>query len=165
MSGQGKQLKPLTSSYKLPATLYVQNFRRRLVTFATSKCACGICVFRDELHFPDLLLLSLIYGDWGSWWRDRSSCHIVTRVYYEFVIVSTWIPRYKSNRFTSSRLNEMHKLTLVFQFMSQFLLIRASSSRKPIVVPGASSREVMENYFSFYEFLPFEQFWRNELRS
>jgi hypothetical protein len=32
-----------------------------------------------------------------------------------------------------------------FQFTSQFSLIRAPSSRKPIVVPGDSSQEVMGN--------------------
>jgi hypothetical protein len=48
-------------------------------------------------------------------------------------------------RFTSFRLYEMHKLIPVFQFTSQFSLIRAPSSRKPIIVPGASSREVMGN--------------------
>jgi hypothetical protein len=39
------------------------------------------------------------------------------------------------NWFTSFSLFEMHKLITVFQFTSQFLLIRAPSSRKPIVVP------------------------------
>jgi hypothetical protein len=75
----------------------------------------------------------------------------------------TGIPWYTSNRFTSFRLYEMHKLIPVFQFMSQFSLIQAPSSRKPIVVPGASSQEIMGNSFLFYEFSPYEQFWRNEL--
>jgi hypothetical protein len=48
---------------------------------------------------------------------------------------STVIPRYVSNRFTSFRLYEMYKLVPVFKFASQFSQIRASSSRKPIVVP------------------------------
>jgi hypothetical protein len=48
-----------------------------------------------------------------------------------------------SNRFTSFRLYEMHKLIPVFQFTSQFSLIRAPSSRKPIVVPGASFRKLI----------------------
>jgi hypothetical protein len=59
---------------------------------------------------------------------------------------NTVIPRYTSNRFTSFRLYEMHKLIPVFQFMSQFSLSRAPSSRKPIVVPGASSREGEINF-------------------
>jgi hypothetical protein len=42
----------------------------------------------------------------------------------------------------SFRLYEMHKLIPVFQFMSQFSLIRAPSSRKLIIVPGSSSWEV-----------------------
>jgi hypothetical protein len=42
-------------------------------------------------------------------------------------------------------LYEMHKLIHVFKFTSQFSLIRAPSSRKLIVVPGASSPEVMGN--------------------
>jgi hypothetical protein len=37
----------------------------------------------------------------------------------------------------------MHKLISVFQFKSQFLLIQATSSRKPIIVPGASSRKLI----------------------
>jgi hypothetical protein len=53
---------------------------------------------------------------------------------------NTVIPRY-----TSFRLYEMHKLIPVFQFTSQFSLIRAPSSRKPIVVSGAPSRKVIEN--------------------
>jgi hypothetical protein len=48
---------------------------------------------------------------------------------------STVIPRYTSNRFTSFRLYEMLKLTPVFQFTSQFSLIRAPSPRKQIDVP------------------------------
>jgi hypothetical protein len=55
------------------------------------------------------------------------------------VISSTVIPRYMSIRFTSFRLYEMHKLIHVFQFTIQFSLIRVPSSRKPIVVPDASS--------------------------
>jgi hypothetical protein len=47
----------------------------------------------------------------------------------------TVIPRYTGNRFTSFRLYEMYKVTHVFQFTSQFSLVRAPSSRKPIVVP------------------------------
>jgi hypothetical protein len=39
----------------------------------------------------------------------------------------------------SFRLYEMHKLIPVFQFTSQFSLTRAPSSRKPIIVPSASS--------------------------
>jgi hypothetical protein len=51
-----------------------------------------------------------------------------------------------SNCFTSFRLYEMHKLIPVFQFTSQFSPNKqAPSSRKPIVVSGASSREVMGN--------------------
>jgi hypothetical protein len=61
------------------------------------------------------------------------------------LLLGTVIFQYTSNRFTSVRLYEMHKLIPVFQFTSQFSLIRAPSSRKPIVVPGASSREVMGN--------------------
>jgi hypothetical protein len=48
-----------------------------------------------------------------------------------------------SNRFTSFRLYDMHKLIPVFKFTSQFSLIRAPSSRKPIVVPGACSRKLI----------------------
>jgi hypothetical protein len=48
-----------------------------------------------------------------------------------------------SNRFTSFHLYEMHKLITVFQFMSQFSLIQAPSSSKPIVVPCASSRKLI----------------------
>jgi hypothetical protein len=58
---------------------------------------------------------------------------------------NTGIHRYTSNRFTSFRLYEMHKLIPAFQFTSEFSLILAPSSCKPIVVPGASSREVMGN--------------------
>jgi hypothetical protein len=72
----------------------------------------------------------------------------------------TVIPRHTSNRFTSFRLYEMHKLIPVFQF-NQLSLIRAPSSRKPIVVPGASSRKLI----FVNEFPPYEQFWRNELIS
>jgi hypothetical protein len=56
---------------------------------------------------------------------------------------STAIPRYTSNRFTSFRLYEMHKLIPIFQFTIQFSLARAPSSRKPIVVPGASSPKLI----------------------
>jgi hypothetical protein len=77
----------------------------------------------------------------------------------------TVIPRYTSNRFESFCLYKMHKLTPVFQFTSQFSLIRAPSSHKLTVVPGASPRKVMGNSFSFYEFSPYEQFWRNKLSS
>jgi hypothetical protein len=45
----------------------------------------------------------------------------------------TIIPQYTSNRFTSFRLYKTHKLIPVFQFTSQFLLIRATSSHKPVV--------------------------------
>jgi hypothetical protein len=79
------------------------------------------------------------------------------KVLYHSVTV---IPRYTRNRSTSFRLYEMHKLIPVFQFTSQFSLIRAPSSRKPIVVPGYCFREVMGNYFS-----PYEQFSRKELSS
>jgi hypothetical protein len=37
----------------------------------------------------------------------------------------------------------MQKLIPVFQFTSQFSLIRAASSRKPTVVSGASSRKLI----------------------
>jgi hypothetical protein len=60
-------------------------------------------------------------------------------------VYSTGIPQYTSNRFMSFRLYEMHKLIPIFQFMSQFSLIRAPSFHKPIIVPGTSSREVMGN--------------------
>jgi hypothetical protein len=60
-------------------------------------------------------------------------------------ILNTITPWYMSNWFMSFRLYKMHKLMPVFQFMSRFSLIRASSSRKPIIVPGTSSWEVMEN--------------------
>jgi hypothetical protein len=63
----------------------------------------------------------------------------------DFHIYTTIIPWYKSNRLTSFRLYEIHKLIPVFQFTSQFSLIQAPSSHKPIVVPGASSWEVMGN--------------------
>jgi hypothetical protein len=62
-----------------------------------------------------------------------------------FLYTCTVIPLYTSNRFKSFRLYEMHKLIPVFQFMSQFSLIRAPSSCKPVVVPSASSREVVGN--------------------
>jgi hypothetical protein len=58
---------------------------------------------------------------------------------------STGISRYTSIRFTIFRLYEIHKLKPVFQITIQFSLARAPSSRKLIVVPGASSREVMGN--------------------
>jgi hypothetical protein len=48
-------------------------------------------------------------------------------------VTGTAIPRNTSNRFTNFHLYEMHKF--FFQFTSQFSLIRAPSSRKPIVVP------------------------------
>jgi hypothetical protein len=47
-------------------------------------------------------------------------------------------PSKTRKRFTSFRLYEMHKSIPVFQFTSQFSLIRAPSSRKSIVVPRAS---------------------------
>jgi hypothetical protein len=48
---------------------------------------------------------------------------------------NTVIPQHTSNQFTSFCLHKVHKLMAVFQFKSQFLLIRAPSSRKPIVIP------------------------------
>jgi hypothetical protein len=58
-------------------------------------------------------------------------------------IPSTVIPQNTSNRFMSFRLYEMHILMPVFQFLSQFSLIRAPLSHKPIVVPGTSSRKLI----------------------
>jgi hypothetical protein len=55
------------------------------------------------------------------------------------ICTSTVIPRYTSNRFTTFRLYEMHKLKPVFKFTIQFSLIRAPASRKPIVVPSGSN--------------------------
>jgi hypothetical protein len=55
-------------------------------------------------------------------------------------IIHTVIIRYKSTRVTNFRLYEIHKLMFSFQSASQFSVIRIPSSRKPIVVPGASSR-------------------------
>jgi hypothetical protein len=63
------------------------------------------------------------------------STNTVWRVFLGGQETSKVIPRYTDNLFTSTRLYEIHKLIPVFQFTSQFSLIRAPSSRKPIVVP------------------------------
>jgi hypothetical protein len=55
----------------------------------------------------------------------------------------TVIPTYMCNRFTSFCIYKMHKLIHVFQFTRQFSQIWAPSSRKPIVVPGASSQKLI----------------------
>jgi hypothetical protein len=78
-------------------------------------------------------------------------------------LTNTVIPRCTSNRFTSFRLYEMHKLIPVFQFTIHFSFIQAPSSRKP--TDRCFRREVMGNKFSFCEFSRYEQFWRNELSS
>jgi hypothetical protein len=61
----------------------------------------------------------------------------------------TVIPRYTSNQFTSFRLHKMHKLVTGFQFTSQFSLVRASSSRKPIVVQFGKQWETNFRFSSF----------------
>jgi hypothetical protein len=62
----------------------------------------------------------------------------------ESIMHITVIPWYTSSWFTSFRLYEIHKLIPVFQFMSQFSLIQAPSSRKPII-PSACFWEAMVN--------------------
>jgi hypothetical protein len=58
-------------------------------------------------------------------------------------VYNTVIPQYTSDRFTSFHLHEMRKLILAFQFMSQFLLIRAPSSYKPFVIPSGSNGKLI----------------------
>jgi hypothetical protein len=58
---------------------------------------------------------------------------------------NTSIQNYSNPLVYEQLVYEMHKLIPVFQFMSQFLLIQAPSYHKPVVIPDASSREVMGN--------------------
>jgi hypothetical protein len=57
--------------------------------------------------------------------------------------LNTVISWYTSNRFTSFRVYEMYKLIPVFQFTSQFSLIRASSSRKRSLSPSGSNGKLI----------------------
>jgi len=56
----------------------------------------------------------------------------------ELVHICRVICRNASNRFTGLLWNEMHKLIPLLQFTNQFSLVRAPSSRRPIVVSFAS---------------------------
>lgn len=50
------------------------------------------------------------------------------------------MPCHNSNRFTSVRIYEMHKLINGFQFASQFPLTPAPATRKPMAVLSATCR-------------------------
>jgi hypothetical protein len=92
----------------------------------------------------------LVLEFWYNWTGKRPSnvrphsSLIVLAAYHLLDYNSKTVnPRKTSNRDTSFRLYEMYKLIPVFRFTSKFSLIRAPSSRKPIVVPGASSRKLI----------------------
>jgi hypothetical protein len=106
-------------------------------SFASCCCMLFILVFAP---------VDLRHCDWQGQrgmkadWTLSPSCPVSWQLRYVWiqmnVLTSLYsIPRYTSNRFKSFRLYEMHKLIPVFQFTSKFSLIRAPSSRKPIVVP------------------------------
>jgi hypothetical protein len=71
---------------------------------------------------------------------DSVGSEITSLNNHKYTDTCTVTPRYTINQLTSFPLYDIHKLMSGFQLTSQFIVIRAPSSNKPIFVAGASTR-------------------------